>query len=157
MLDPTYAAGYFARGRTHFAAGALAKAQADLKQARELEPNNAYYALWLDLAERRLHVRSDLAEAASRFDMTAWPGPVVRLLLGETTPAALLAATDDPDPDRKQGKLCEADFFSGEVALRDGADQEAARLFRRAVDDCAQTFFETTAAKAALEALGVRP
>jgi lipoprotein NlpI len=89
--------------------------------------------------------------------MTAWPGPVVRLLLGETTPAALLAATNDPDPDRKQGKLCEADFFSGEVALRDGADQEAARLFRRAVDDCAQTFFETTAAKAELEALGVRP
>jgi lipoprotein NlpI len=134
----------------------FANAQADLTRARQLEPSNPYYALWLDLAERRLHVASGLAEVASSFDMTRWPGPVVRLLLGETSSAAL-AATDDPDPNRKQGKLCEAEFFSAEVALRDGSDQEATRLFRRAVDDCVQTFFETTAAKAELKALGVAP
>ena len=150
-LDPAYAS-----GRTYFVNGVFDNAQADLSRARQLEPSNPYYALWLDLAERRLHVASGLAEAASSFDMTRWPGPVVRLLLGEMSSAAL-AATDDPDPNRKQGKLCEAEFFSAEVALRDGSDQEAARLFRRAVDDCVQTFFETTAAKAELKALGVAP
>jgi tetratricopeptide (TPR) repeat protein len=157
MLDPRYAAAYFARGRTYFAGGAFAGARSDLARASELEPNNAYYALWRDLAERRLHRPRALAEAAARLDMTAWPAPLINLLLGETTAAAVFAATDDADPNRKQGKLCEADFFSGEVALRDGANQEATSLFRRALDDCQRTFFESTAAAAQLKALGVEP
>jgi hypothetical protein len=93
----------------------------------------------------------------SRLDMKAWPAPLVRLLLGEATPAAVLAAAADLDPERKSGKLCEATFFSGVAASRGGRDQESARLFRRAAQDCPKLFFESQAADIELKALGLAP
>jgi tetratricopeptide (TPR) repeat protein len=156
-LDPKYSGAYFARGRMFLMSGSLAKAQGDLELARELAPKNANYVLWLDFAERRNHLPSRLAEGASQLDMITWPAPVIRLLLGETTAAALLAAAEDPDPNKKQGRVCEANFFSGEAALLDGAKQEAARLLRLAADDCPRTSFERTAANAELKALGGEP
>jgi hypothetical protein len=41
---------------------------------------------------------SRLSEAISNIDMTASPAPAIRLFLGQTTPAAVLAAADDPEP-----------------------------------------------------------
>jgi tetratricopeptide (TPR) repeat protein len=152
-LDPNYSAAYFGRGRMLLYGGSLARAHGDLKRASELAPKNAYHVLWLDLAERRNHLARSLPEAASRLDMTSWPAPVIRLLLGETT--AVLA--DDPDPNKKQGQACEANFFGGEAALLDGAKQEAARLLRLAANDCPRAFFERAAANAELKALDVEP
>jgi lipoprotein NlpI len=61
--------------------------------------------------------------------MTAWPAPVIRVFLGQLAPDELLAAADDPNPYKKRGQLCEANFFSGEWSLRQGAKEEAARRF----------------------------
>jgi hypothetical protein len=61
--------------------------------------------------------------------MTAWPAPVVRLFLGQMTLAVVLAAADDPNPTEKKFQVCQANFYSGELALRTAKD-EAARLFR---------------------------
>jgi len=67
--------------------------------------------------------------------MTQWPAPVIRMFLGQMTPAAVLAAANDPDPIKKKDQVCDANFYSGELALRTGAKNEAARLFgsRRAI------------------------
>ena len=86
--------------------------------------------------------------------MTAWPAPVIRMFLGQMTPAAVLAAADDPDATKKKGQVCEANFYSGEWALRHGAKDEAARLFRLAASDCPKDFNEWSAANAELKALG---
>jgi hypothetical protein len=48
------------------------------------------------------------------------------------TPEAVLAAADDPDANTKKDQVCEANFYSGEFALLQGAKDEAARLFRLA-------------------------
>ena len=48
--------------------------------------------------------------------MPTWPAPVVRLFLGYLSPAETLAAAEDKDPNTKQGQVCEANFYSGELA-----------------------------------------
>ena len=79
------------------------------------------------------------------------------MFLGQMPPAAVLAAADDPDDKAKKGQVCEANFYSGELALRQGAKDDAARLFRLAAGDCPKTFGESFAANAELKALGAAP
>jgi lipoprotein NlpI len=62
--------------------------------------------------------------------MTVWPAPIVKLFMNQMMPAAVLAAADDPDPAKKNGQTCEANFYSGELSLTKGSKDEAIRLFR---------------------------
>jgi lipoprotein NlpI len=156
-LNPEYPSAYFSRGLAYLYGGTLANAQSDFKQASDLNPKYAYYSLWLNIAERRLNIPSHLAQAATLLDMKAWPAPVVRLFLGEMTPAAVLAAADDMDAKTKREQVCEANFYSGELALLQGAKDDAIRLFRVAASDCPKTFFEWLGANAELKALGIAP
>ena len=156
-IEPRRAAPFFSRGRLHLFRGPPAKAQADFKQAAELEPKYAYHALWLEIADRRNKTPSRLKQAVPHLDMKAWPAPVVRLFLGEIPPEALLAAADNANAATKQEQTCEANFYGGEFALSKGAKEEAARLFRVALDTCPKTFLEAGAAHAELEMLGAAP
>jgi lipoprotein NlpI len=131
-----------------------AKALADVIQASELDQKNAYNALWVDIVGQRNNIPSRLSQAIAKIDMTAWPAPVIRLFLGQSTSSAVLAAADDPDATKKKGQVCEASFFSGEFALRMGAQDEATRLFRLAANDCPKYFVEWEAANAELNAVG---
>jgi lipoprotein NlpI len=136
-------------------AGSAEKALADFNQASALAPKNAYVALWGDIAGRRNNLPSRLAQAESRIDMTVWPAPVIQLFTEQLTPAALLAAADDPDITRKQAKVCDATFYSGEFSLMKGLKEEATRFFRQAASDCPHDY--NAAAAAELKALGVVP
>jgi tetratricopeptide (TPR) repeat protein len=156
-LDPTNAFAYRGRGLAYLYSGTPAKALADVRQASELDQKDAYNALWVDIVGERNNVPSGLSQAISKIDMTAWPAPVIRLFLGQMTPAAVLAAADDADPIKIKGQVCEANFYSGEFALRQGAKDEAARLFRLAASDCPKNFDERGTAGAELKALGEAP
>ena len=79
------------------------------------------------------------------------------MFLGQMTPAAVLVAANDPDPIKKKDQVCDANFYSGELALRTGAKNEAARLFRLAASNCRKTSTEWSSANAELKALGVAP
>jgi lipoprotein NlpI len=151
--DPKDDDAYFHRGLAKLYAGALPSALADISQASRLDPQYAYYALWIDIIDKRQNEPSSLAQAASHFNMTKWPAPVVRLFLGQTTPADVLAAAEDPDPKTKKGQVCEANFYSGQFALQQGATQEATRLFRLAAADCSREFVEGASAVSELAAL----
>jgi lipoprotein NlpI len=155
--DPKDDDAYFHRGLAKFYAGALPAALADVTQASKLDPEYAYYALWIDIVEKRRNKPSTLAQAISHFNNTKWPVPLIRLFLGETTPAAVLAAADDPDPATRRGQVCEANFYGGEFALQRGAREEATRLFRLAAAGCARDFVERSAASAELIALDQDP
>ena len=151
QLDPNNAAAFFNRGVAYFIVGGrVADAEADFRKASELNPKDAYAALWRDIAERHNAVPSHLAEAAKQLDMTAWPAPAVRHFLGELNSAQLLAAADDKDPKTKLAQSCEADFYSGEFALLKKNRQEALRLLRLAASGCPRRFIESTAAIAEL-------
>jgi lipoprotein NlpI len=73
------------------------------------------------------------------------------------TPAEVLAAADNPDAKTKKGQICEANFYSGELALLQGKRGEAIRLFRLAAADCPPDFVESAAATAELKGLGAAP
>jgi lipoprotein NlpI len=151
LLDPGDAAIYFNRGVAYFLVGAhIADAEADFKKANQLNPQDPYAALWLDLTERRNEVPSHLAETSKQLDMTAWPAPVVRQFLGELSAAQTVAAASDEDPKKQVAQTCEANFYSGEFALLKKSRPEATRLFKLAAKDCPPSFIESTAAIAEL-------
>jgi lipoprotein NlpI len=156
-IDPQAIDAYFNRGRANLFAGALPKAIEDYKQAIAITPGYPYTALWLDIAEARSKVPSTLPQAIAKLNMTVWPAPVIRMYLGQMTPTAMLAAADDPNAAKKTGQVCEANFYSGEWALRQGAKDEAARLFKVAASDCPKTLIEGNAAATELKALGTTP
>ena len=68
-----------------------------------------------------------------------------------------VSAAKDPDPTKAKGQVCEANFFSGELALQQSAKDEATRLFRLAAAGCPKYFVEWHAAHAELRALGLTP
>jgi lipoprotein NlpI len=152
--DPKDDDAYFHRGIANFFAGAVPQALADLGQASKLDPTYAYYPLWIDIVAKRSNAASRLPQALAHVDMNKWPAPVIHMFLGETTPAAVLAAADNPDANTKRGQICEANFYSGELALQQGAKDEALRLFRLAAGDCPRGFAEGPAAVSELAALG---
>ncbi|TIP35037.1 MAG: tetratricopeptide repeat protein, partial [Mesorhizobium sp.] len=154
-LDPKNADAYFDRGIVSFYSGALAEARADFEQAATLKPDFAYSAIWLDLANRRAGLGSHLQGWIGKVDMTKWPAPVARMLLGKQTPADTLKAADDPDATTKTGQVCEANFYTAELSRLQGQNDEALQLYRAAVSGCPKGFYEYQAAKAALRELGV--
>ncbi|MFZ2065488.1 MAG: tetratricopeptide repeat protein [Xanthobacteraceae bacterium] len=156
-LDPHGSLAYENRGRAYFFAGSLPKALADFRQANVLAPQDGYPALWADIAEARSNVPSTLPQMAAKLDMKAWPAPLVRMFLGQMTPAAALAAAADPNATKQALHVCEAHFWSGEWALRRGSKDEALRLFRLAPSECPKTFNEWASAKAEIKTLGAKP
>ncbi|MBR1246084.1 tetratricopeptide repeat protein [Bradyrhizobium sp. AUGA SZCCT0169] len=156
-LDPKSSLPYFARGRSYLFTGSAEKALADLDQASAHAPDDVYLALWVEIASQRNNLPSRLAQTSSRIDMNVWPAPIIRLFMGQITPAAALAAADHRDASRKRGQVCEANFYSGELSLTKGLKDEATRLFRLAASDCPRSFHEWEAANAELTALGVVP
>ncbi|MER8511015.1 tetratricopeptide repeat protein [Mesorhizobium sp. M0894] len=156
-LDPTYVNPYGSRGIYYFYGPEPAKAQADLTMAATLAPDNAYYAIWADLAELRGGGASHLRRVASKLDMTRWPAPLVRMFLGEQSPEAALAAADDLVPSRRRGNLCEANFYAAEFHQLKGNADKALRHYRLAVRHCPRDFTEYVAATKSLRALGVTP
>jgi lipoprotein NlpI len=153
-LDPKGSSAYRSRGVTYLYSGHAAKALSDVNQASELDPKDAYHALWMDIVGQRAGVASRLEQALAKLDMTKWPGPVLRLFLGQLTPAAVLASADNPGAKKKNDQICEANFYSGIVALRKGAKDDAAKLYRLAADACPRDLMVWYAAHAELKELG---
>lgn len=149
-LDAKDASAYRYRGTVYFLSGAFAKALADFDQSVQLVPEQAYTALWRDLAASRVSQPSRLKEAMSRLDMTRWPAPLVRLLVGEISIEEMFAAADDANAAIKKGQICEANFYSAELALQRNDNDEASRLLKLAVADCPKSFVEYSSAKTEL-------
>jgi lipoprotein NlpI len=121
-LDPNFALAYFNRGLAYLYSANSAKALADVIQASEFDQKNAYNALWVDIVGQRNNIPSRLSQAIAKIDMKAWPAPVIRLFLGQMTPAAVLAAADDPDATKKKGQVCEANFLRRRIGAAHGRE-----------------------------------
>lgn len=89
--------------------------------------------------------------------MTQWPAPVVRMLLGEQTPEAVLAAAENPHETIRNGQVCEANFYAAEFQRLQRRDDEALRLYRLALGGCPRHFIEYLATISALRSTGNAP
>jgi tetratricopeptide (TPR) repeat protein len=157
QLDPQSAWLYLSRGVVRLGANMLPGAIEDFNRSSELNPKSIYTRLWLEIARKRSGQPGQLAESAGQLDMEKWPAPLIRLFLGDETLDAVLVAADDPSAAKKKGQICEANFYAGELALNQGATDEAVRLLHLAADGCPRTFVEWPAANADLRRLNTKP
>jgi lipoprotein NlpI len=143
---------YYIRGITNFYAASLPAALADLNRAAELDPKSAWTALWLVIANNRSHKPNQLVQATAKLDMTQWPAPLVRLFLSQATAQAVR-----DEAERSRARLCEAQFYTGELALMQAARNEAVLQLKLATVNCPQSFTEWWTASAELRALEAKP
>jgi lipoprotein NlpI len=68
----------------------------------------------------------------------------------------VLAAADDASPRRKQQQACEANYYTGELALKQGKADEAKRLFALVAADCRKSLTAYAGASAEFKVLGVQ-
>jgi tetratricopeptide (TPR) repeat protein len=138
------------RGFAHFFLGEFDDSQKDLAILNAYP----YPAIWLYLARSRAgqqEAKSELAKDAAKFDLKVWPGPVVSMYLGKTTPEAFVEATRDKDPKKNREQRCEAFFYVGQRALIAGKQDQANRLLQRSQETHAADLFEYMGAQAELQ------
>ena len=87
--------------------------------------------------------------------MTKWPGPIIKLYLGQFTPAANASVEEGRPHEVRQ--TCRANFYGIWMLLRQEAKpeakEEAARLLKSAANECYKSALEWRAAVAELKAL----
>ena len=146
--DPYYYGAYYL-GRDEFQFGDYASAASDLEAFvtdQDLDYTEADYqqhyqraVLWLHLARVRTGTddASELSENVKPITLTSWPGPIFELMLGQATPAAVLAAA----PKKDSGARCLATYWVGEYHLAQKSDvaqntKAGRRLMQQALKAC---------------------
>ena len=138
------------RGIVSLYTGGADQATGDINRAAEFAPNLIPAVLWQQVVSGR---KSQLVAFAARTDLTPWPGPLVRLMLGEVSLDNLLAGADDLSATQRTRNICQGSFWAGELKLLEGARDQAKGLIERAAATCPQTFIEWFAANAELKTL----
>ena len=137
-----------------FYRGDIEQALADLARSHALDPEDADTALWLEVVQRRAGRPGELAKSARKLEMTEWPAPIVRLLLGQSTLADTLAEAErEPDAFARKSKICQVEFYAGELALLRDDKSAALPQFEGALSDCSPRLVEWAAAKLELATL----
>jgi lipoprotein NlpI len=151
-LKPDHALALKNRGRTQFYLGHFAEAAADLRRGAVLDSTNAYVAIWLHMAVKRLGQDNmpEFAAQLARTDSTKWPTPVARLYQGRLTPEQLMATAANTDSKAQADQRCAASFYIGEAAMWNKQSAEATKRFQETVASCPKSFTEYDAAHAEL-------
>ncbi len=128
----------------------------------------AHYLLTRLHVARQIAGEDDAAEFAANFEklasasrrglfapdrFTFWPGPIIDLFRGKTTPEQVRAAARERAILRRR-RDCEADFYLAEYHLGKGRKDEAMPLLASAATQCPITAPERDFAKAELRRLG---
>jgi len=146
------------RGNANFFLGRFGPAVGDYTDSLKREPNDLYAAVWLYMTREFAGQdgRPELIRITKKLDLFYWPGPVVKLFLGQIGADEVLDAARDPflDDETQNEQACEAYFYAGQYALLAGDKEAAIRLFRAAVETGVTSFIEYDAARLALKRLG---
>jgi lipoprotein NlpI len=142
-IQPDLLATLRQRGAARLAKGQYAAAAEDLAEATRRDPTDLYGLLWLRIARAKTDAlaQDNLASAAANLDLAAWPGPLIKLYLGQAAPDQVRRASQSGDDAAVYGQTCDADFYVGEYELLQG-DRGAARTGFTAAATCAPIFFE---------------
>ncbi|HEX9200398.1 MAG TPA: tetratricopeptide repeat protein [Acidobacteriaceae bacterium] len=140
-LNPNQLIAYNNRGLVYLIQNRLTEAIADFEHTIFASPSSnaaSNAALWLDVASKRqgfddAHL---LAQVASVADLSKWPGPVLKLDLGQLTAADLMAAALNGDARVQSRQVCDANYFTGEAALFHHQRTAALAHLRAARDGC---------------------
>ncbi len=94
-----------------------------------------YGVIWLYLSRAKAGTdgKDELKTNTAGLNLSKWPGPVIELYLGQSTPEDVLRAAGS-DSDQR----CDYSFYVGEHRALRGERPEALALFRSARDGCSK-------------------
>jgi tetratricopeptide (TPR) repeat protein len=158
-LNSNYTIAYGGRGYAYFAQSNLTAATADFMHTISAAPssNAAVYAvlmLHVILKRQGRYDVQQLAQVAAAADLSKWPGPVLKLDLGQMTANEVMMAAASPGSDRQKWQVCEADYFTGEDALLHHQRTTALARLKAARNTCPKSDLDYAAALAELKWLG---
>ena len=129
----------------------------DYKALLQANPSDIYRVIWYYLALERAGANAmvELVNYTDKIDANRWPGPVVKLFLGQVGPRDVMASLEGLSGDKLREQQCEALFYLGQYFIIEGDPETATTLFRQSLDTGITNFIEYTGAKAELERLGL--
>jgi tetratricopeptide (TPR) repeat protein len=159
LLNSNYTSAYSSRGSAYFAQSNLTAAIADFVHTISAAPSSSaavYAVLMLHVIMKRQghDDAQQLARVAAAADLSKWPGPVLKLDLGQMTANEVLMAAASPGSDRQKWRVCEANYFTGEDALLHHQRTTALARLKAARDGCPKGDTDYAAALAELKRLG---
>jgi tetratricopeptide (TPR) repeat protein len=157
-LNPNFTLAYEKRGDTYFVQSNLTAAITNFEHAISAAPSSTtaiFAALMLHVAMRRQGHDDvqQLAPVAAAADLSKWPGPVLKLDLGQMTASEVMAAAQ-ADANMQKWQVCEANYFTGEDALLHHQQATALAHLKAARDGCPKGDTDYRAALAELNRLG---
>lgn len=152
QMKSATASASFAKGRALFNLGRFRDAVGALKISVDANPTDAEGALWLAMARKRAGENADdgLRASAQGLDFGNWPGPIVRLYLGQISRKAVIEAAADPEPSKALHQSCEAEFHVAEMDLVSFQTEAAKAGFRHILDICPKASVAAQEAKVEL-------
>lgn len=130
-----------------------------LKRSLELDHGDLYAMLWLALARAHLgdNLAAELRRLSAGAELSAWPGPILRVLMGDLTVERVLMPDFPkfwPSADRAKAAQCELSFFRAQAALLSGDRDQAVALLEAAVATNIIEYIEYRSARLQLAQLG---
>jgi lipoprotein NlpI len=125
---------------------------------KKQQPDYLYFAIWTALAEKAsgapAAAKAALAEAVRAGGNQAWPMPIIDYLAGRVSESRLRSLAASGDAKTRIQRLCEVDFYTGEVAYLAGDKATARSHFQAAAASGVFRYLELAAAKARLTQIG---
>ena len=158
-LNSNLTNGYGNRGDAYFAQSNLTAAIADYEHTISSAPSSSaavHAALMLHLILKRQghDDAQELERVAAAADLSKWPGPVLKLDLGQITANDVMTAASSLGSDRQKWQVCEANYFTGEDALLHHQRATALARFKAARNGCPEGDTDYAAALTELKRMG---
>jgi tetratricopeptide (TPR) repeat protein len=158
-LNPNLAAAYSNRGSVYLSQLNLAGAIKDFEHVITTAPSSKTAvgaALDLHVAMKRQgHDDAQLlAPVAAAADLSKWPGPVLKLDMGQLTADEVMAAAASASANNQKWQICEANYFIAEDALFHHQRTTALAHLKAARDGCPKADGAYGAALVELKRLG---
>jgi tetratricopeptide (TPR) repeat protein len=150
---------YFNRGDAYLAQSNLTAAIADFEYTISAAPSSSAAVsatLFLHVVMKRQghDDAQQLARVAAAADLSKWPGPVLKLDLGQATANEVMMAAASGVSAWQKWQVCEANYFIGEDALLHHQRTTALARLKAARDGCPKGDTDYAAALAELKRLG---
>jgi lipoprotein NlpI len=146
---------YWNRGRLRWRQKNFGVAADDFAQVVQLQPENGYAVLWLELSRVRAGALDPKVGAhdVEQLRNDDWPLPLIKMFVGETKPDDMALAASHGDSDKIANQQCEADFYVAEWWLAHNDSASARPLLETASQKCPKNFVEYAEAKFELSTL----
>lgn len=158
QLNSNDTTAYLNRGGAYFAQPNLTAAIADLEHTISAAPSSgaavsAVVMLHVIMKRQGHDDMQQLARVAAAADLSKWPGPVLKLDLGQMAANEVMMAATNPGSDMQKWQVCEANYFTGEDALSRHQRTTALTRLKAAREGCPKGDPDYAAALAELKRL----